>query len=188
MRLMMCSGSSCRGSEGAHGFLRRRKQGTGVHSARRRSPVPLLQRRDEFRPWSSCWYHWRDLDGHVRSSGRHGTSGAHQGDRDSGVQSAGRYCQGRLKMLGVGSCQLQVLGIIRGWHGQLMNLARNPLRTCQYPRNPLRTCQYRSESSAYMPISLGILCVHANYTPSLAGSNGKPKKDEKKINIGLECS
>ncbi len=97
--LMICSGSSCWGSEGAHGFLRRRKQGTRLHSARRRSPLPLLQRRHEVRPWSSCRYHWRDMDGHLRSSGRHGTSGAHQGDRNTGIQSPGRCCQGQLNLL-----------------------------------------------------------------------------------------
>ncbi len=99
MWLMICSGSSCRGSEGAHGFLRRRKQGTRLHSARRRSPVPLLQRRHQVRPWSSCGDHWRDVDRHLRSSGRHGTSGAHQGDRYTGIQSPGRCCQGQLNLL-----------------------------------------------------------------------------------------
>ncbi len=107
--LMICSGSSRRGSEGAHGFLRRRKQGTGVHSAGRRSPVPLPQRRHEVRPWSSCRYHWRDVDRHLRSSGRHGTSGAHQGDRYTGIQSPGRCCEGQLNLLRIlYFCELNV--------------------------------------------------------------------------------
>ncbi len=112
IRLMMCSGSSCRGTEGAHGFLRRCRQDTRIHSAGRRPPLSLLQRRHEVRPWSSCRYHCRDVDRHFRSSGRHGTSGAHQRDRNTGVQSPRGCCQGRLKMLGICWCQLHILGII----------------------------------------------------------------------------
>ncbi len=93
---MMCSVSSCRGNEGARGFLRRCKQGTGVHGAGRRSSVPLLQRRHEVCPWSSRRYHRRNMELHLRTGGRHGTSGAHQADRYPAVQIFGECCQGQL--------------------------------------------------------------------------------------------